>query len=197
MPNVKAKAKSSVRKPASKKSTVKKTGVARRVAPANVRPVVTQAVGFRMAIGNFFKRYFDFYGTATRAEYWWAVLFNLLVLIIGGVALPYLFVLLAYFGVNVVVLSVMVVACMWAAILYGIAIFIPTFALMARRLHDAGFSAWVFFIPWGIVNVFGWIVPSTGFWAWVVTVLGLAVSVCGIVFALIPSKIKDNPYRGE
>ena len=77
-------------------------------------------VGFGEAISRGFSKYIAFSGRASRPEYWWWVLFTLLVQVIpliGG--------------------------------LIGLAVLIPSIAVTSRRLHDIGKSGWyqlLFFI---------------------------------------------------
>ena len=70
-------------------------------------------VGFGEAIIRGFSNYFNFYGRATKAEYWWWALFAFLV----G--------LIPFFGEIV-----------------GLLLLIPGFSLGARRLHDINKSGW-------------------------------------------------------
>ncbi len=81
------------------------------------------------------KKYAVFSGRATRAEYWYFVLFNFIfyvaITILSGV------IFLAS-GVNTVVL-------LW---IYILAVFIPGLAVAVRRLHDTGRSGW-----WLLLNL--------------------------------------------
>ena len=105
---------------------------------------------FGQAVTRFFTRYTTFSGRASRSEYWWVALFNFLVLTVasilaalagagrtdefGNPADP------GPFGILVGVLVT----------LYLLAVLVPSLALNARRLHDAGFSGWlqlVAFVP--------------------------------------------------
>ena len=99
-----------------------------------------QKIGFGEAVRNFFTHYADFAGRATRSEYWFVVLFNLLVSIaisvIGGLISEQL----------VSVLSG----------IYSLATLIPGFAIVWRRLHDIGKSGGWYFI--GLVPLVGWII---------------------------------------
>ena len=70
-------------------------------------------VGFGAAISRGFSNYFTFSGRATRAEYWFWILFSSLVPAIPLVG--------------------------W---LIGLAVLIPSVAVTSRRLHDIGKSAW-------------------------------------------------------
>lgn len=85
-------------------------------APGYVNPNAGK-VDFGTAIKLYFSNYATFSGRATKSEYWWTVLFTFLV---GCV--PYL-------G--------------WIA---ALAFFIPSLAVMVRRLHDTGKSGAYYFM---------------------------------------------------
>ena len=81
------------------------------------------------------KKYAVFSGRARRKEYWMFVLFNMI------------------FGIVAFGLDYMLGTAMGGegtpgifTILYYLAIFIPSLAVMVRRLHDIGKSGWWFFI---------------------------------------------------
>ena len=102
---------------------------------APVRPV-----SFGEAIRNFFTQYATFSGRATRSEYWYVFLFNMIVsAVLNGV-------------LGMLLPSV-------AAILggiYSLAVLIPGLALCWRRLHDIGKSgACVLF---ALIPLVGWII---------------------------------------
>jgi uncharacterized membrane protein YhaH (DUF805 family) len=78
-----------------------------------------------------FTKYADFSGCASRSEFWWWALFNL----IGAIAL----------GVVSDKLS--------AA--FTIATLLPYFAVTTRRLHDTDRTGWLQFL--GLLPVIGWI----------------------------------------
>ena len=76
------------------------------------------------AVKTCLKKYFDFKGRARRSEYWWFVLFCVIVSSIfnfGGLLVP--------------VLSFVGLICY-------LLLLIPMFAAMTRRLHDTGRSGW-------------------------------------------------------
>ncbi len=77
------------------------------------------------------RHYADFEGRARRTEFWMFVLFN----VIAGIILSLISDVIAY--------------------LYSLAIFIPSLAVGARRLHDFGKSGWWLLI--GLVPLIGWI----------------------------------------
>ncbi|OYO02625.1 hypothetical protein CGZ97_14565 [Enemella evansiae] len=113
------------------------------------------SVGFGTAIRLMFKNYANFYGRASRSEYWWVQLALFLALIVVMV----IFVAIAVAtssasgssadGVGGVMMLVMF-AC-------GLAVYVPLLALQVRRLHDAGFSG--FFVLLGLVGYVGGVVP--------------------------------------
>ena len=73
-------------------------------------------VPFHVAVKNFFTRYFEFSGTTTRSEYWFAILFLWLM------------------GMVLALIGVGLLDNIWS-----LAIFIPQLAMGARRFHDAGY----------------------------------------------------------
>lgn len=118
-------------------------------------------VGFGQAIRSFFKNYARFKGRATRAEFWFAYLFMLLVEY--GVALlfvPILWGTMIGMGVSeapVELLSQALLVIM--LVLYGllliitVVLFVPMLAVIWRRLHDLGVSGANYFI--GMVPLVG------------------------------------------
>jgi len=90
------------------------------------------------------KKYAVFSGRARRAEYWYFVLFNIIVAIV----LSLIDTLLGTFDIlrGVGLLSS----------LYGLAVLIPTLAVTVRRLHDIDRSGWWIFI--NLIPLIGFIV---------------------------------------
>lgn len=104
------------------------------------------------AIARLFRKYATFSGRASRSEYWWVALVNILVFVVfGGLSLA-----LGtatgepgpsggvYMGpgaaVGIVIMSI-----------WFVATFIPGIAVTVRRLHDANFSGWLILlnlVPW-------------------------------------------------
>ena len=92
-------------------------------------------VGFGKAISLFFKNYVNFSGRASKSEYWWVFLFNMLLFFplgaISGVVPP-------------------------LGGLCSIALMIPGISLAVRRLHDTGKpGTWWF---WGLIPIAGGII---------------------------------------
>lgn len=141
-------------------------------------------VPFGTAIKNFFTKYFDFQGTATRSEYWfvWLALFVLRVIF---VALP-----LGILG-----------TILWAIV------FLPSRALACRRFHDVGLSCWWYLAPMLFLLVFGMLRMNMWFFLLnldqmpmdLLVMIGLYfVYVSGVFVVLVqPSKLKNNKYRSK
>ncbi|MGL5085210.1 MAG: DUF805 domain-containing protein [Clostridium sp.] len=85
---------------------------------------------------NAFKNYATFKGRASRSDYWYFYLFNLIITI-----------LFAFLGVDLLYY------------IYSLAIFIPSCALLARRAHDVNLSGWFMLIP--IYNLILCCTPGT------------------------------------
>ena len=102
----------------------------------------TGIMTFGQAIKSYFRNYVGFSGRATRAEYWWIVLFGSLL------AVPATLIDLFLFGD--LVLEVGVGAFTG---LLTLALLLPSLALIARRFHDVGLSGWLILV--GLVPLLG------------------------------------------
>ena len=90
-----------------------------------------------------FLRWLDFSGKSSRAEYWYAFLYNIIFgLVIELFALPFIFDWQ---------LCYLVAGSLGS--LYGVITFIPSLSLTVRRLHDVGHSALYLLIT--IIPIFG------------------------------------------
>jgi uncharacterized membrane protein YhaH (DUF805 family) len=87
------------------------------------------------------RKYSDFAGRARRREYWFFVLFNTLIQVAA-------FVLDGVVGTFRVELGVGLLSGV-----YSLAVLVPSFAVLARRLHDTDRSGWWILI--GIVPLLG------------------------------------------
>lgn len=103
-------------------------------------------VSFVDAIKRAFSNYCVFTGRASRSEYWWFFLFTyLLGLIISGPQIANSFSILSTLAQggdisDVQTASFGVMGTL--AWLVNLALFLPSFGLLFRRLHDAGHSGW-------------------------------------------------------
>lgn len=80
------------------------------------------------AYGLMFRNYFNFKGRTTRAEYWLAILMNVIV----TVALSLFTRQVMPDGIGEIVLGI-----------YSLALFIPGLSMNVRRLHDVGRTGWL------------------------------------------------------
>lgn len=80
------------------------------------------------------KKYAVFSGRATRAEYWYFVLFNIIISFVLG----FIAGMLGMVDSN---------GSSWVTSLYSYAILIPSIAVGVRRMHDVGKSGWYILIP--------------------------------------------------
>ncbi len=86
---------------------------------------------FSEAVRTCVAKYADFNGRATRAEYWWFMLFIVLLTVLLGFASDML------------------------SSLFCLAMLLPSIAAAARRLHDTGRTGWWQLL--GLLPVIGWI----------------------------------------
>ena len=122
---------------------------------------------FGTAVSRFFKKYATFSGRASRSEFWWWYLANVIIGIVLGV--------FATIGVATSDLRVdsytgqmsggfsalyWIVAII--SILWGLAILVPSLALGWRRLHDANLAGplWIIAFFVGIVGIVFGLLPS-------------------------------------
>jgi uncharacterized membrane protein YhaH (DUF805 family) len=96
---------------------------------------------FSNAIAISLRKYVDFSGRAPRAEYWWFVLFSVLLQVAIGVLerIP---------GIGFIFGIV--------AILASLALLLPSIAVGVRRLHDIDRSGWWALLS--LIPVVGWII---------------------------------------
>lgn len=99
-------------------------------------------MNFQEAIQTCFKKYADFNGRASRSEYWWWALFNLIIGMISGLAL----------GETLGTIA-------------SLALLLPSLAVAARRLHDIGKSGWFLLLALipligGLVLLYWFVQPS-------------------------------------
>jgi uncharacterized membrane protein YhaH (DUF805 family) len=104
-----------------------------------------------------YKHYADFHGRAGRSEYWLFILLNFLVMV-GAVLLGAVAGAVAGEDIGVTV-------GVGAYLIFALASFIPSLAVIFRRLHDTDRSAWWYLIslvPFGsIVLIVFFCLPGT------------------------------------
>ena len=98
------------------------------------------------------RKYVEFRGRATRSEYWWFALADIIILI-ALLALPRW----VTWGATLNLGGFYITESL--DIVYKIGTFLPTLGLTVRRFHDAGHSGWK--VLWGLIPAIGWIIVLT------------------------------------
>ena len=94
------------------------------------------------AVSAVFEKYATFSGRARRSEYWYYFLFNVIV----GFAM-------------FVITGVVGAIGVYAYFIYALAVFIPSLAVLCRRLHDTGTSGvWLLLLFIPVVNLIGLVI---------------------------------------
>ena len=104
------------------------------------------------------RKYADFSGRATRAEYWWWALATT----IASMAFSAVDTFIAAFsgGYSFSPLGT----------IFSLAVLLPSLAVTSRRLHDIGRTGW-WQLAWYIIAIIGWIALAVGL---VIVIIGLA-----------------------
>ncbi|QIL50365.1 DUF805 domain-containing protein [Weissella coleopterorum] len=98
---------------------------------------------------KFWKKYVDFKGRSSRSEYWFASLFNsVVILILSTLILSTTIQMPVVSGIMPRLVSIFIVLLIW-----DLATLLPNLAIIVRRLRDGGF-------PWGFV--FFLLIPYVG-----------------------------------
>ena len=106
------------------------------VSTPQTRPMMTIQESVRTCI----RKYADFSGRATRAEYWWWVLATLIVSFALGAIDGFVNSISGYKAFSPL------------SVVFGIAVLLPDLAVTCRRLHDIGKSGW-WQLLWFIVGI--------------------------------------------
>lgn len=97
-------------------------------------------------IKTFFSKYFEFSGRTSRKDFWLTWLCLILLYIIIGV------------------ITTIIPALVFILAVFGLIVLIPSLAIGARRLRDAGFSPWWLLLLLtgigGLVLIILWIFPK-------------------------------------
>lgn len=113
-----------------------------------------QPMGFAEAVKDFFRKYVQFSGRASRSQYWWPAL-ALFALSMVVMALIIIILIASTAGASTgsdTAAGVGAGGAVVAMLLYsllalvGLATFLPTLAASVRRLHDTDRSGWWYFI---------------------------------------------------
>ena len=89
---------------------------------------------------DFWKNYFTFDGLLTVSDYWYGILFDILVQLILCISISIILLFSSNLGTDMVVLVAQIVL-----LVYNLLSFIPKLSATVRRLTDAGYSCKSFF----------------------------------------------------
>ncbi|MFN8158894.1 MAG: DUF805 domain-containing protein [Candidatus Nanopelagicales bacterium] len=96
-------------------------------------------MGFGTAVSTCFQKYVTFSGRARRSEFWWWQLFVILLSAIASIGD-------SAFGLHYTKSNGVGVG--WLATVVGLALVLPSIAVLFRRLHDTGRSGWWWLLSW-------------------------------------------------
>lgn len=130
---------------------------------------------FGQSIKTCFSQYATFSGRASRSEYWWWVLFQNLIILPFYVTVMSNNFMAVLWGEESIGSTTASGGALFAGIILSIlclGLFLPSLAVLFRRLHDSGRSGWWFLIS---------LVPFVG-------------SIILFVFTLLPTQPMENRY---
>jgi len=161
-------------------------------------------MNFVQAIESCYKNYFNFSGRARRSEYWYFVLWTLILTIAVFI---FLGVMLLYVKTNILLALVSVgLELITALVLLGS--LVPLWSAQVRRLHDMGRSGW-----WAgasiLLAIFNEIGALTSLhktvsaadlggllWRFAFDVAGLILAFVILFFLVQPSREENNRFAG-
>jgi len=97
-------------------------------------------MGFGQAVSTCFQKYVTFSGRARRSEFWWWQLFVILLAAIANVGD-------GVFNLHYTS-SGSAAQVGWLGTIVGLALVLPSIAVLFRRLHDTGRSGWWWLLSW-------------------------------------------------
>jgi uncharacterized membrane protein YhaH (DUF805 family) len=194
---------------------------AKLIARLNMEDLMNKPVGFGRALVLFFKKYVDFTGRSTRAEYWWLQLWKFIYgIIIYGVIIASIPIMLVSFEHNTLTVTqhtqwflVFFLIVLLVALVVGLGTIIPNISLLVRRYRDAGVNPLLVLVPYVLPNlasVFIGLPAATladettsssllamaGWRLIVLLLISVGTMIFNLVITLMPSKL-DRPASDE
>ena len=123
------------------------------------------------------KKYATFSGRASRSEFWFFHLFNLIC---------YAIFLFLAFSVTF--------QFFWVLGIFVIAVILPSLAVLVRRLHDVNKSGWFFLLPLPFDIVGRLSERSIGDISLIFTIIGLGISIYLLVLYCMDGDKKNNRF---
>lgn len=134
----------------------------------------------------FWKNYFNFTGRASRSEYWFVILWNVIIgAVLGfGLGLSFVGVVASAVsfgdGFSASIVSMLLFGGLLA--IYSLVALIPILSLSVRRYHDTGLSGWWFAGLYVVNLIIGW-TTSGLFWS----AMSLLISVVMFIITVLPT----------
>lgn len=105
-------------------------------------------IGLGDSIRLFYRNYVNFEGRATRAEYWWPTLMQVVIYMV------LLFVFVAYVGASEAEvdedIGTEAIVVFGIGVLFYLVNLIPGIAVKVRRFHDLGQTGWLVLVFWAV-----------------------------------------------
>jgi len=157
-------------------------------------------LGFMEAVKICFNKFFDFTGRARRSEYWWFVLFQILVSIPCTILDELLDYAVGFSGINTIA---------------SLALLFPALSVTWRRLHDTGRSGWwygiscILLVIGAIIGfimvtvkssssfddaVFSVLFGASSVAVWIPIIASVILAIFCFVFTLLDSHTTENKY---
>ncbi|MGX7051121.1 DUF805 domain-containing protein [Leuconostoc palmae] len=164
--------------------------------------MITMSQSFK----NFWKNYFNFTGTATRAEYWWMALWSIIISIVWFIAtiIITVFSIASQGHTNIefntfteFIRHIPVVLIVWCllSLLILLAFVIPTLSLSVRRYRDSGLNEVSVWILFALSLLSGWGTPSNDssntFFSISFSIMGI-VSIIELIITVLPTSQLAN-----
>ncbi|MEI2718106.1 MAG: DUF805 domain-containing protein [Candidatus Nanopelagicales bacterium] len=125
-------------------------------------------MGFGQSISSGFSKYFTWSGRASRSEFWYWILFTIIVSIVAWI-LDSMFGLHVYkfsdVGADGGMVMVQYASVGWIQTFTSLLLFLPTIAVTVRRLHDTDHSGWWWWLQLlNFLCFIGTLILIFGFW---------------------------------
>lgn len=171
--------------------------------------LLEKRVGFGESFKLFWKNYVNFKGCATRPEYWFMTLWSFIIFLPITIILFIGMSIMIAGGVNdsdglIAIGALLYFGLLIIVTLIGLAMLLPSIALLFRRFHDTGRSAKFYFFYLGyaiigyIVAIIAINVSDAAAWSIVLSVLiwlgYMAFAIYMLVITVLPSEPRDNKY---
>ena len=139
---------------------------------------------FVEAYRSFWINYFNFKGRPTRSEFWFVVVWNMIIWVVLGVALSLSLAGTAFsfytIGNGFSASVIFTILFGGLLVIYGLASVIPSLSLAVRRCRDTGLSGW-WYIGLYITNLLIVALSGGGIWLVISFLVNLAIFIISVL----------------